>query len=125
MPRTVWRVVWGRLEVIATLVPTSALVRVDFPALGRPTKHAKPARCGAVGSGERSLIRAILPDAATSADQATARRAAGAASAVARPGRAACPTEALATAPGALTCTVTSAHSAAGGSAQGAESRTR
>ncbi|GLX18605.1 hypothetical protein Slala02_61860 [Streptomyces lavendulae subsp. lavendulae] len=51
------------------MVPTSALVRVDLPALGRPTKQAKPARCGAVGSGERSLIRAILPDATPRADQ--------------------------------------------------------
>lgn len=44
MPRMVCRVVWGRIEVIATLVPTSALVSVDFPVLGRPTKHTKPER---------------------------------------------------------------------------------
>src|SRR5262249_8289138 len=37
-------VVCGRLEVIATLVPTSALVSVDLPALGRPTKQANPER---------------------------------------------------------------------------------
>lgn len=46
MPRTVWRVVCGRLEVIATFWPTRAFVRVDLPALGRPTKQAKPARWG-------------------------------------------------------------------------------
>lgn len=40
----VCRVVCGRFEVIATLVPTSAFVRVDFPVLGRPTKHTKPER---------------------------------------------------------------------------------
>src|SRR4051795_9970087 len=44
MPRTTVRVVCGREEVIATLVPTRALVRVDLPAFGRPTKHAKPLR---------------------------------------------------------------------------------
>ncbi len=44
MPRTTVRVVCGREEVIATLVPTRALVRVDLPALGRPTKDAKPLR---------------------------------------------------------------------------------
>src|SRR5207344_3520425 len=31
---------------IATLVPTSALVSVDLPVFGRPTRQAKPARCG-------------------------------------------------------------------------------
>ena len=45
MPRTACRVVCGLLEVIATFSPTSALVSVDLPALGRPTKQAKPARC--------------------------------------------------------------------------------
>lgn len=49
MPRTVWRVVCGRLEVIATFLPTRAFVRVDLPALGRPTKQAKPARWAASG----------------------------------------------------------------------------
>src|SRR5690606_29419645 len=44
MPRTVWRVVWGRPEVIATFSPTSAFVRVDLPAFGRPTTHANPDR---------------------------------------------------------------------------------
>jgi hypothetical protein len=44
MPRTVCRVVCGWLEVIATFWPTRAFVRVDLPALGRPTKQAKPAR---------------------------------------------------------------------------------
>src|SRR4051812_40035374 len=44
MPRIAWRVVWGRDEVIATFVPTSAFVSVDLPTLGRPTKHANPDR---------------------------------------------------------------------------------
>ncbi len=43
MPRMVCRVVCGLLEVMATFCPTSALVSVDLPALGRPTRHAKPA----------------------------------------------------------------------------------
>ena len=38
------RVVCGLLEVIAIFCPMIALVRVDLPAFGRPTKHAKPAR---------------------------------------------------------------------------------
>ena len=45
MPRITVRVVWGLSEVIATLVPTSALVSVDLPALGRPTNDAKPLLC--------------------------------------------------------------------------------
>ena len=44
MPRTTVRVVCGLEEVITILVPTSALVSVDLPALGRPTKLAKPLR---------------------------------------------------------------------------------
>ena len=44
MPRMVCRVVCGRIDVIATLVPTRAFVSVDFPVLGRPTKHTKPER---------------------------------------------------------------------------------
>ena len=44
MPRIVWRVVCGREDVIAILLPTSALVSVDLPVLGRPTKHTKPER---------------------------------------------------------------------------------
>jgi len=37
-------VVCGFDEVIATFSPTSALVRVDLPTLGRPTKETNPAR---------------------------------------------------------------------------------
>ena len=44
MPRMACRVVCGLLEVIATLLPTSALVSVDLPVLGLPTKQAKPDR---------------------------------------------------------------------------------
>ena len=47
MPRIAWRVVCGLLDVIATLSPTRALVSVDLPALGRPTRQAKPARYAA------------------------------------------------------------------------------
>ena len=34
----------GGQVVIATFAPTSALVRVDLPVLGRPMKHTKPER---------------------------------------------------------------------------------
>ena len=44
MPRTTVRVVCGLSEVITTFCPTSALVSVDLPALGRPTNDAKPLR---------------------------------------------------------------------------------
>src|SRR4051812_49425061 len=44
MPRTTVRVVCGLSEVMTTLVPTSALVRVDLPALGRPTNDTNPLR---------------------------------------------------------------------------------
>src|SRR5450756_1362950 len=44
IPRITCRVVCGRPEVIATLLPTSALVRVDFPAFGRPMIDANPDR---------------------------------------------------------------------------------
>jgi hypothetical protein len=47
------RVVCGRDEVIATFVPTIALVSVDLPAFGRPTKDAKPLRKGEESSGTR------------------------------------------------------------------------
>src|SRR5699024_2594836 len=43
-PRMACLVVWGLPEVIATFVPTRALVRVDLPALGRPTTHTNPER---------------------------------------------------------------------------------
>jgi len=36
------RVVWGRLETIETLSPTSALTRVDLPALARPNTPIAP-----------------------------------------------------------------------------------
>src|SRR6516164_5652902 len=48
MPRITRRVVCGRSLVIATLAPTRALVRVDLPTFGRPTRHAKPERNTAV-----------------------------------------------------------------------------
>ena len=55
MPRITRRVVCGRSLVIATLAPTSALVRVDLPTLGRPTRHAKPDRkTGSADAGAES-----------------------------------------------------------------------
>ena len=42
MPRMACRVVCGLDEAMAILLPTSALVSVDLPAFGRPTKQAKP-----------------------------------------------------------------------------------
>ena len=58
MPRTRWRVVCGRLEVIEILAPTSALTSVDLPTLGRPTIAIWPQRnaLAAVGSGARCLF---------------------------------------------------------------------
>src|SRR5260370_9378285 len=58
-PRTVVRVVWGRSEVMVTLVPTSWLTRVDLPALGRPTIDANPER----SSGTRSAGGGVVRDA--------------------------------------------------------------
>ncbi|GAA2226336.1 hypothetical protein GCM10010104_18120 [Streptomyces indiaensis] len=66
MPRTVCRVVCGWFAVIATFWPTRAFVRVDLPALGRPTKQAKPALWTApAGSSDdwvRTLMAPIVPD---------------------------------------------------------------
>ena len=36
------RVVWGRLDVIATFSPTRVFSSVDFPTLGLPTMVANP-----------------------------------------------------------------------------------
>src|SRR3954466_4560814 len=44
MPRTTVRVVCGRDDVIATLLPTRTFVSVDLPAFGRPTNDTKPLR---------------------------------------------------------------------------------
>ena len=44
MPRIACRVVCGLADAIAILLPTRALVNVDLPAFGRPTKQAKPER---------------------------------------------------------------------------------
>src|SRR5690606_14200158 len=57
MPRMVCRVVCGLLEVIATFPPTSALVSVDLPAFGRPTRQANPLRKGS----SRSSVGAPAP----------------------------------------------------------------
>ena len=45
-PRMACRVVCGRLLTMPTFSPTSALVSVVLPALGRPTRATKPLRCG-------------------------------------------------------------------------------
>ena len=57
MPRMVWRVVCGRADMIATFSPTRAFVRVDLPALGRPTRQAKPERCGVCVIRSPSVLR--------------------------------------------------------------------
>src|SRR3712207_540667 len=44
IPRIACRVVCGLDDAMAILLPTRAFVRVDLPALGRPTKQAKPER---------------------------------------------------------------------------------
>src|SRR5215216_5163631 len=44
MPRTACRVVCGFEDAMTIFWPTSALVSVDFPAFGLPTRHAKPER---------------------------------------------------------------------------------
>src|ERR671917_1817323 len=43
------RVVCGRLLTMPTFSPTMALVTVVLPALGRPTRQAKPLRYGSSG----------------------------------------------------------------------------
>src|SRR3954453_6825428 len=61
MPRTTVRVVCGLEEVITTLEPTIALVSVDFPALGRPTKQANPLRnASATDPTSRRVV--VVPD---------------------------------------------------------------
>jgi hypothetical protein len=53
-------VVWGCGEVIATFEPTRALVSVDLPALGRPTKQANPlanpVRDGGLGAVTKGIL---------------------------------------------------------------------
>src|ERR1700746_3738163 len=66
IPRMVCRVVCGRVEVIATLVPTSALVSVDLPVFGRPTKHTKPERNSVIvpaDDSRRATARGGVPPA--------------------------------------------------------------
>src|SRR3712207_3559290 len=53
-PRIACRVVCGRLLTMPTFSPTSALVNVVLPALGRPTRQAKPLRYGGWSGGVRS-----------------------------------------------------------------------
>src|SRR3712207_1827688 len=57
-PRMACRVVCGRLLTMPTFVPTRALVSVVLPALGRPTRQAKPLRYGGWSGG---VTPAILP----------------------------------------------------------------
>src|SRR3712207_4728638 len=60
-PRMACRVVCGRLLTMPTFVPTIALVSVVLPALGRPTRQAKPLR---YGGWSGSLTSSSLPPAA-------------------------------------------------------------
>src|ERR1700704_3375401 len=55
-PRTSVRVVCTLWETIVTLVPTSALMSVDLPALGAPISATKPQRVLVVASPGRSAI---------------------------------------------------------------------
>ena len=72
MPRTACRVVCGFEEAITIFWPTSALVSVDLPALGRPTKQAKPERISL-----RLCARVVRgPSAARSSDRTVPRRSA-------------------------------------------------
>src|SRR5207253_1842974 len=56
--RTGVRVVCTLCDTIATLVPTSALMRVDLPTLGAPMSATKPQRrpAGAAGSGSAIAV---------------------------------------------------------------------
>ncbi len=54
IPRIVCRVVCGLLDVMATLLPTRALVSVDLPAFGRPTRQANPATYPSLAHPARS-----------------------------------------------------------------------
>src|SRR5262249_22811253 len=77
MPRSSARVVCTLCDTIVTLVPTSALISVDLPALGAPISAAKPQRVGSAitavrldaflrqhGGGRRLLGRTLrTPDA--------------------------------------------------------------
>src|SRR3712207_9200206 len=57
------RVVCGRLLTMPTFSPTMALVSVVLPALGRPTRQAKPLRygCSGVLTGPVSHCRTTSP----------------------------------------------------------------
>src|SRR4051794_32634497 len=66
-PRMACRVVCGRLLTMPTFSPTIALVSVVLPALGRPTRQAKPLRWGGCSSG--ALTADSLPPTADDAGQ--------------------------------------------------------
>src|SRR5262247_4075324 len=56
MPRMRVRVVCGFDETAAICSPTSALSKVDLPALGRPMRAAKPDLCFSVISHQKHEI---------------------------------------------------------------------
>ena len=62
MPRTTVRVVCGLSEVIATLVPTSALVSVDLPAFGRPDERREAAAGSPVAHAVALRLVVLGPD---------------------------------------------------------------
>src|SRR3712207_9079232 len=68
------RVVCGRLLTMPTFSPTSALVSVVLPALGRPTRQAKPLRYGG-WSGD--VTAPILPPGADTSASPVAPGTAG------------------------------------------------
>ena len=59
MPRTSARVVCTLGVTIATLLPTSALISVDLPALGAPISAMKPQRVAAVGCCRQPSARSV------------------------------------------------------------------
>src|SRR5687767_2335511 len=64
MPSRRWRVVCALGETMLTLAPTSLLISVDLPVLGRPTTAMVPARYASdiarVQAGEHELRGGLL-----------------------------------------------------------------
>ena len=63
MPRNSARVVCTLGVTIATLLPTSALISVDLPALGAPISAMKPQRVSSLSLVAASAIGAVRPHA--------------------------------------------------------------
>src|SRR5262245_33579177 len=61
MPRMRVRVVWGLDETAAMCSPTSALSKVDLPALGRPMSAAKPDLCFSLITSKHEITFRLGP----------------------------------------------------------------